>query len=61
MAPDSRHAKLIAEIAELQNLQTKSIAAAILGGWSREKEATHDKRAERLGGLIRELEALEQE
>jgi len=60
MASNSRRAKLADEIVELQNLQMKSIAAATFGGWTHEQVAVHDKRAERLRLLIRELEGLDQ-
>lgn len=61
MASHSRRAKLADEIRELQNLQMKSIAAATFGGWTREQVAAHDKRAEHLERLIRELDALSQD
>jgi hypothetical protein len=48
MAFDPRRAKLVAEIAELQRLQMKSIATATFGGWTSEQVAAHDKRADRL-------------
>jgi hypothetical protein len=51
----------MAEIAELQKLQMESIASATFGGWTTAQVAAHDKRAERLGRLVRDLEALEQE
>lgn len=35
----------------------KSIASATFGGWTNEQVADHDKRAERLALLIRELDA----
>jgi hypothetical protein len=60
MASDSRRTKLAAEITELQNLQMKSIAAATFGGWTREQVAAHDRRAEHLERVIRELDALDQ-
>ena len=61
MASDPKRAKLIAEIAELQKLQMESIASATFGGWTTAQVAAHDKRAERLGRLVRDLDALEQE
>jgi hypothetical protein len=48
MASDSRRAKLVAEIAELQTMQTKPIAAATFCDWTHEQEVAHDKRADRL-------------
>ena len=59
MASDYRRTKLVAEITELQTLQMKSIAAATFGGWTHEQVAAHDKRADRLERLIRELQALD--
>lgn len=58
MASDSRRSILVAEIAELQTTQTKSIAAATFGGWTREEEAAHNKRADRLESLLRQVELL---
>lgn len=60
MAPDPKRAKLIAEIAELQRLQMESLASATFGGWTTAQVAAHDKRAEHLERLVRDLEALDQ-
>jgi hypothetical protein len=59
MASDPRPAKVADEIRELQRLQMKSIASATFGGWTNEQVAAHDKRAEPLALLIRELDALD--
>ena len=61
MASDPRRAKLVAEITELRGLQRDSIVTATFGGWTREQEAAHDERADRLERLMRELEALDQD
>jgi hypothetical protein len=58
MASDSRRAKLVAKIAELETMQTKSIAAATFGGWTREQEVAHDKRVDRPESLLRQVEPL---
>jgi hypothetical protein len=56
-APDQKHDELVAEIAKLQKEQLKSLADARFGGWSREEEAAHRKRSDRLAFLISELKA----
>ena len=61
MAPNPRRAKLVTDIAELQNLQMESIATATFAGWTREQVAAHDNRADRLERLIRELAVLDGE
>jgi hypothetical protein len=58
MASDSRRAKLVAEIEELQTMQTKSIAATTFCSWTHEQEVAHDKRADRLESLLRQAEPL---
>ena len=60
MASDSRRAKMIAEIAELQRLQRGSNHSAALGGWTEQSEAWYEMRSARISGLRRELEALDQ-
>lgn len=59
MASDSKRAKLIAEIAELQRLLLESFASATFGGWTTTQVAAHDERAERLERLVRELDAVD--
>jgi hypothetical protein len=58
MTSDPKYAKLIAEMAEFQRLQMKSIANATFGGWTHEEVAAHDKRANRIAALRRQLDAL---
>ena len=59
MASNPKRAKLMAEIAELQRLQFESIASATFGGWTSAEAITHDKRAEHLERLVRELDVLD--
>jgi len=57
MSPHN-HAELVAEIAELQRLQSEDYADAAFGCLTREQEAAHEERAERLELLFRELATL---
>jgi len=59
MAPHTR-AELVAEIVQLQTQQVDDLAEAVFGGWTREQEAAHQKRADRLEVLIRELIAFDE-
>ena len=58
MASRSRE-ELQAEIAELSRLQRESNREALFGGWTRESEAAHELRADRLAALLRELAVLQ--
>ena len=59
MASHPRRAKLIAEVTELRRLQMESLASATFGGWTTAEAIAHDKRAEHLERLVRELEDIE--
>ena len=59
MASDSKRARLIAEIKELQGFQLDSNREAVFGGWTRAAEEAHQRRADRLERLVKELEALD--
>lgn len=59
MVSNSNRARLIAEIAELQSLQFESNRDAVFGGWTRTAEEAHQRRADRLERLVKELEALD--
>jgi len=58
MAPDPKRAKLIGEIVELNRLQMESNREATFGGWTRVAQDEHDRRADHIERLIKELEAL---
>jgi hypothetical protein len=60
MASDSKHARLTAEIAELQSFQFESNREALFGGWTRAAEDAYERRADRLKRLVKELEALDE-
>jgi len=59
MASDLKRAALIAEIKELQSFQMESRREAVFGGWTRAAEEAHQRRADRLHRLIKELEAFD--
>jgi hypothetical protein len=59
MASDLKRTELIAEIRDLQSLQMESRREAVFGGWTRAAEEAHQRRADRLHRLIKELEALD--
>jgi len=58
MAPHTR-AELVAEITELRKQQLEAAADAMFGAWTREQEDAHQKRANRLANLVRELDILD--
>ena len=58
MAQSTRRAELIAEIEVLQQEHLDSLSAATFQGWTLEIGAAHDKRAQRIVALQRELIAL---
>ena len=60
MASDPKRAKLIAEIKELQSFQMESNREAVFGGWTHAAEEAHQRRADRLERLVKELEALDE-
>ncbi len=57
MAP-TRHAAVVAEIAELRRQQLDDLANEVFCGWTHEQDAVHQKRADRLALLVLELEAI---
>jgi hypothetical protein len=59
MVSDTKHRKLVAEIAELHKLQLESWRNATFGGWTREQETAHEERSRRISVLQRELNALD--
>ena len=59
MAPHTR-AELVAEITELRGLQLESSTDALFGCCTREQEAAHQERADRLARLVRELDTLDE-
>jgi hypothetical protein len=59
MVSDTKHTKLVAEIAELHRLQFESWRNATFGGWTREQETAHEERSRRISVLQRELNALD--
>jgi hypothetical protein len=59
MAPHTR-AELVAEIVKLRRQQLDSAAKAQFGCWTREEEAEHQERANRLELLVRELDNLDE-
>lgn len=60
MASDTKRARLIAEIRELQSFQLESNREAVFGGWTRAAEEAHQRRADQLERLVKELEALDE-
>jgi hypothetical protein len=60
MVSDSKRSRLVAEIAELQGFQLESNREAVFGGWTRAAEEAHQRRADRLERLIKELDALDE-
>ena len=58
MAPNKTRAQIKAEIEELHNLHIESTRQATFGGWTREAEDEHDRRADRIAALYRQLAAL---
>jgi len=59
MTSDTRRAELVAEIAVLQQKHWESLSTATFYGWTPPTAAAHDKRAERLAALRRELNTLD--
>jgi hypothetical protein len=59
MPPHTR-AELVPEIVKLRRQQLDSAAKALFGCWTREEEAEHLERADRLALLVRQLDALDE-
>ena len=51
----ARRTELAAEIAELQDKQLESFAAATFGGFTPEQNTAHNKRSDHMEALQREL------
>jgi hypothetical protein len=58
MAFSAKRKELLAEIAEIRRLQMESNREATFGGWTRQAEAAHEMRADRIAALGRELAVL---
>ena len=58
MAPNRTRAEIETEIEELHRLHIESNRQATFGGWTREAEDEHHRRADRIDALIRELTTL---
>ncbi len=58
MAPRTRD-EILAEITELRKQQVDAATDAVFGGLTREQEAAHQERADRLEHLVRELDTLD--
>ena len=58
MAPNKTRAEIEAEIEELHRLHVDSNRQATFGGWTREAEDEHHRRADRIAALYRQLDAL---
>ena len=58
MAPNKTRADLKAEIEELHRLHIESNLQATFGGWTREAEDEHHRRADRIAALYLQLAAL---
>jgi len=59
MVPGTRRAQLLAEIAGLQRQQVDDLANEMFCGWTREQEAAHQERSERLSLLVQELDSVD--
>jgi hypothetical protein len=59
MTPHTR-AEIVAEITELRTQQLEAAADALFGAWTREQEAEHQERADRLARLVLELDTLDE-
>jgi hypothetical protein len=58
MAPNKTRAELEAEIEKQHRLHIESNRQATFGGWTREAEDEHHRRADRIAALYRQLAAL---
>ena len=61
MASNPKRDKLMAEIERLRKQRQKLFANGAFGGWTKEEEAVHQTRTDRIAHLLRELEALGEE
>lgn len=59
MAPNKTRAEINAEIAELRRLQIESTREATFGGWTHKAEEEHQRRADCIADLLRQLAALD--
>ena len=59
MTPNKTRAEIEAEIEELHKLHIESYRQATFGGWTREAEEEHHKRADRIAALYRQLALLD--
>ena len=59
MAPGKTRADLEAEIIELHKLQIESNRQATFGGWTHEAKEEHNRRADCIAALYRQLAALD--
>jgi hypothetical protein len=60
MAPNKTRAELEAEIEELHRLHIESNREATFGGWTRDAEDEHHRRADHIAALYRQLAALQE-
>jgi len=58
MTPRTRD-EIVAEITELRKQQLEAATDAVFGGLTREQQAEHQERADRVARLIRELDILD--
>lgn len=56
MADSSKDASLLAEIARLRQQQLEDVGDATYVGWTQEESATHERRANRIADLFRQIE-----
>ena len=59
MAPNKTRVEIEAEIAELHTLQLESTREATFGGWTRKAEEEHQRRADSMAVLYRQLAELD--
>ena len=58
MADSPKRTRLLAEMSVLQKQQLESFDAAAFGGWTAVAKREHDRRADRLDLLLRQLAEL---
>ena len=61
MSADKTRVELKAEIEELHRLHIESNLQATFGGWTREAEDEHHRRADRIAALYHQLASLKAE
>lgn len=59
MTPNKTRAEINAEIEELHRLQIESTRQATFGGWTRDAEEEHQRRADCMAALYLQLAALD--